>query len=104
MGEEESRGAKSIFEAIRVLLDGNEKLLDYIFEPGGNRLRDRAGILKEDAWSLEEHEQLLIGVALDLWSGSGHVQLWELCEGWDKCDWMRFQSAMQSFIEAPAPR
>jgi hypothetical protein len=64
MGEEENRGVKPIFEAIRALLDGNEKLLDYIFDPGGSRLRDRAGILKEDAWSFEEHEQLLIRVAL----------------------------------------
>lgn len=104
MGEEESRGVKPIFEAIRVLLDGNKKLFDYVFEPGGRRLRDRAGILKEEAWGFEEHEQLLIRVSLDLWSGSGHVQLWELFERWERSDWMRFQSAMQLFIEAPALR
>lgn len=104
MGEEESRGTRSIFEAIRALLDGNKKLLDYIFEPGGRRLRDRAGILKEDAWSFEEHEQLLIRVALDLWSGSGHVQIWELMEAWDQANWQRFFAAVDLINMARARR
>lgn len=104
MGEEESCGAKSVFEAIRVLLDGNKELLDYIFEPGGRRLRHRAGILKEDAWRFEEHEQLLIRVALDLWSGSGHVQIWELMEAWDQVAWHRFFSSVDLINAARACR
>lgn len=95
MGEEENRGTLRIYNAVCVLLSHNERLLEFIFEPGGKRLRQRAGILKEDSWNFEEHEQLLIRVALDLWSGSGHVQLWEMTEAWDRNDWQRFQAAIE---------
>lgn len=100
MGEEESRGSLRIFEAICVLLNHDEKLLNFIFEAGGKRLRERAGILKEDSWNFEESEQLLIRVALDLWSGSGHVQLWELTEAWNQSDWQRFDAAIQLIASA----
>ncbi len=95
MGEEENRGTQRSYNAVCVLLGHNERLLEFIFEPGDKRLRQRAGILKEDFWNFEEHEQLLIRVALDLWSGSGHVQLWEMTEAWDRNDWQRFQAAIE---------
>jgi hypothetical protein len=79
-----------LIEVISKLLDDNEQLLTFLFESTLPKLRKRAGVLKEDSWKFTGEEALLIRVALDIWSGSGHVQLWELIEGWRPEDWRRF--------------
>ena len=58
-------------------------MLEFLFDPEKPRLRKRAGILKEDAWGFSHGEQLMIRLALEFWSGSGHVFLWELIETLD---------------------
>lgn len=99
MEASEDRGARQIFEAISILLGNDQKLMKYLFKYGEFRLRARAGILKEDAWKFSEAEQLLIRVALDFWSGSGHAQLWELLETWNGDDWKRFETAVRHYGE-----
>ncbi len=89
--------ARQIFEAIRILLGNDQNLMNYIFKREKFRLRVRAGILKEDAWKFSDSEQLLIRVALDFWSGSGHAQLWELLENWKVNDWKRFEAAVHHY-------
>lgn len=84
----------SLFRAVSVLLSHNQTLLDFLFDLERPRLRKRVGILRDDAWRFSEEDQLLIRVALDLWSGSGHVQLWELTETWGKVDWTLFSDAV----------
>jgi len=84
----------SFLRAISVLLNHNQALLDFLFDRENPRLRKRAGILRDDAWRFSEREQLLIRVVLDLWSGSGHVQLWEMTEAWGKVDWTLFSVAI----------
>lgn len=83
-----------LFNAISVLVGADEKLIEFLFDPIRPRLRKRAGILRDDSWSFTEEEQLALRVALDLWSGSGHVQLWELIEAWSGEHWQRFSMAM----------
>ncbi|MFZ3230033.1 MAG: hypothetical protein WA160_07500 [Pseudobdellovibrio sp.] len=83
-----------LYRAISVLLKGNQELIQFLFDPEKPRLRRRAGILRDDAWNFSEEDQLLLRVALDLWSGSGHVSLWELIELWDESDWTRFNAAI----------
>lgn len=80
----------SLFRAISNLVNHNQTLLGFLFDAEKPRLRKRAGIIRDDSWSFSEEEQLSIRVALDLWSGSGHVQLWEMIELWDKEDWDLF--------------
>lgn len=87
-------GATKLLESISLLLDNNKKILDFLFDPKSPRLRKRAGILRDDAWNLSEEDQLLVRAALDLWSGSGHVQLWELTEAWEPEIWKRFHAAI----------
>jgi hypothetical protein len=89
-----------LLEMISKLLDDNEQLLTFIFEPTLPKLRKRAGVLKEDSWKFSSGEALLIRVALDIWSGSGHVQLWELIEGWRPKDWRRFIPVIMELGEA----
>ena len=79
-----SSGDKSVREVIFRLLGSDKRLMDFLFESEKPRLRKRAGILKEDAWFFSHGEQLLIRTALDFWSGSGHVALWELLESLDE--------------------
>lgn len=86
----------ALYRAIVILLEGNQELTQFLFDPEKPRLRRRAGILRDDAWKFSEEDQLRIRVALDLWSGSGHVHLWELVELWNKSDWSRFTAAILS--------
>ncbi len=86
----------ALYRAIAILLGGNQELIQFLFDPEKPRLRRRAGILRDDAWKFSEEDQLKIRVALDLWSGSGHVHLWELIELWNKSDWSRFNVAILS--------
>lgn len=91
------KGAVKLIEAISILTNQNQELVTFLFDPNSPRLRKRAGILREDAWKFSEEDQLLVRVALDLWSGSGHVQVWELVEAWDTDNWQRFNQAVLHF-------
>ena len=77
-------------ESIEIILGHNSQLLEFLFDPASPRIRKRAGILRDDLWSFSDEDQLLIRAALDLWSGSGHLQLWEMVETWDKKHWVSF--------------
>lgn len=87
--------AKQLFQAIATIFERDERLMSFFFEKERPRMRMRAGLLREEAWRLSEEEQLLIRVALDIWSGSGHVQIWELLEEWDQAQWETFAAAMR---------
>ena len=89
---------KKILQAIAVLLGNDKNLLNFLFEADTPRLRKRAGILKEDSWRLSDEEQFLIRAALDLWNGSGHLQLWEMIETWDQGHWNNFTKAINIFL------
>lgn len=87
-------GDQSLREVIFRLFDSDERLVDFLFDAEMPRLRKRAGILKEDAWRFSDREQILIRAALDIWSGSGHVNLWELLDGLDGEDLRRVLAAI----------
>jgi len=98
LSPEEQRIGRSIF-----LLVGSEpRLLEFLFDPMEFRIRRRAGILRDEAWEFSDAEQLQIRVALDIWSGSGHVQLWELFEGWEASEWAKFIRAMGELKNLPS--
>jgi hypothetical protein len=84
----------ALLRAISILFGQNQDLISFLFDPEKPRLRKRAGILRDDAWKFSEEDQLVIRVALDLWSGSGHVHLWELIESWDQPAWSALNAAV----------
>lgn len=86
---------KQLLGAIRLLLGDDPTLLKFLFETERPRLKRRSGILRDESWRFSDEEQLLIRAALDLWSGSGHVQLWELLETWESDHWGRFLRAIR---------
>ena len=83
-----------LIKAITILFNDDQRLLEFVFETKRPRLRKRSGILRDDSWNFSSAEQLLIRVALDFWSGSGHTQLWELLETWEPEHWHRFTQAI----------
>ena len=95
----EARLVRSIF-----LLVGSEaKFLEFLFDPQEPKIRKRAGILRDEAREqFSEPEQLVVRAALDLWCGSGHVQLWELVENWEPEQWARFIRAVGELKNLPS--
>lgn len=89
-----SLGDLKLKEIIFRLLAFDKRLLEFIFDPDKPRLRQRAGILKEDVWGFSHGEQIMIRTALELWSGSGHVFLWELIETLDDSNLKRVIEAL----------
>ncbi len=85
---------KQLLGVIRILVGDDPRLLQFLFDPIQPRLRRRAGILKEDSWNFSHGEQGIIRAALDIWSGSGHLLLWEMLETWDHVNWIRFLNAL----------
>lgn len=80
--------------AIALLTRNDEALGAYLFDQSRPRLRERAGILRDDSWKFEREDQLRIRAALDLWSGGGHLFLFEIIEDWGQDDWRAFLKAI----------
>ena len=55
-------------------------LLDFFFDPNEPRLRQLPEELLKESAVMSSGEDLLVRVALDLWSGSGDARVWELIE------------------------
>ena len=87
---------RKLLEGILILTDGRNELLEFLFDPKSPRLRKRAGILREDSWRFSNEDILLIHAALDLWSGSGHLEFWDCLETWDSKSWMQFMAAIST--------
>ena len=91
LSEDQARLARGIF----LLLGSKSSLMKFLFEERAFRLRARPGILRDQAWNFTEAEQLQVRVVLDIWSGSGQVELWELLESWEAEQWARFIAAIR---------
>lgn len=84
------RAEQKLFQAISILLGHDKNLIAFLFHPTEPKIKKRAGVLRDDAWVFSDQEALAIRAALELWSGSGHVNLWELIENWDDRNWLNF--------------
>jgi len=86
-----------LYQCISLLLGYDKRLLEFVFDSEKPKIRKRAGILREDAYCFTDEEQLLIRAALDFWSGSGHLALWEMLEDWNSATWIRFMAALAEY-------
>lgn len=86
-----------LYQCISLLLGYDKRLVEFVFDPEKPKIRKRAGILREDAFCFSHGEQLLIRAALDFWSGSGQLALWEMLETWDSGTWGRFIRAVAEY-------
>lgn len=61
------------------LLGFDQRLMTHLFDPClPHVLRENPAVILEDSWELPLEEQMLVRAALDIWSDSGNVFLWEL--------------------------
>jgi hypothetical protein len=86
-----------LYQCVSLLLGYDKRLIGFVFDPVKPRIRKRAGILREDAYVFSDGEQLLIRAALDFWSGSGQLALWEMLETWDSATWRRFMQSVSEY-------
>ena len=77
------RHERRMLEVLNLIFRNHPELLAFLFEPGQPRLRQAPEILLVEAGVYSSGEKVLLRVALDLWNGSGHAQLWDLIEGLD---------------------
>jgi hypothetical protein len=85
---------RRLFRGICILAGGHKALVGLLFNPKAPQLRDRPGVIRDDSWHLSHEEMLLVQAALDIWSGSGHLALWDCLETWDEENWIRFIAAV----------
>ena len=69
-----------LFESISILFTNHSYLLDFIFDPDAAKLKFNPEVILRGSVDLSSGEDLLIRIALDLWSGSGEAKIWELIE------------------------
>lgn len=64
------------------LFGSDPALTTFLFEPTSlPRLRDNPDTLIFDSWDLNDEQRILVRAALDIWSKSGNVFLWEILDG-----------------------
>ncbi len=71
---------RRLLKGISLVLGKHPKLLLFVFDASTPRLRALPEILLEESATFSAIEDLLVRVALDLWSGSGNAHVWELIE------------------------
>ena len=69
-----------LFKAISLVFKHHPYLLDFLFDPQKPRIRMEPVELLAQSEAFSAGEDLLVRVALDLWSGGGNACIWELIE------------------------
>ena len=71
-------------EVLNLIFQKHPELLKFLFEKEQARLRLDPELLLLEAGVFSSGEKILARVGLDLWNGSGHVQLWDVIERLDE--------------------
>ena len=76
-------------QAISLLLANDPKILRFLFRPGVESLWAPAEDLLWESGVLSSSEQILVRLALDIWSDEGGARLWDAVS---RLDAVRFES------------
>src|ERR1700722_5325782 len=76
----ETKTDQRLLEVIGHMFCKHLYLLDFFFDPNEPRLRRLPEELLKESAVMSSGEDLLVRLALDLWSGSGDARVWELIE------------------------
>lgn len=87
-------------EAIKILLEGHEKLLNHIFHPTEARLNAEPRTVLDCAQCFSSGEYILIQVALDFWDGSGKASLSDIYGFLDRAHYIRVLKSIE-FLKWP---
>jgi hypothetical protein len=74
---------RQLYKAISIVFLNHPNLLEFLFEGEQPRIRLRGLEMRRAAICFSSGEQLLLRVALDMWSGSGNAKIWQLLETLD---------------------
>jgi hypothetical protein len=72
-----------MYQAISLVFHNHPELLEFFFEKDQPRIRFVAEDMRREAAGFSDGQQILIRVALDMWSGSGNAKIWQVLEGLD---------------------
>lgn len=84
------------YRAISILLANNPRLLDYLFQKNRHQLQQPPEEIMEDIGYLSSGEQVLMRIALDLWSGDGAARLGDIVWTLDDVRFDAFLMALES--------
>ncbi len=74
---------RHMYQAISLVFLNHPELLDFFFEKKKPRIRFKPLEMRKAAAGFSSGEQILIRVALDMWSGSGNAKIWQMLETLD---------------------
>jgi hypothetical protein len=78
---EDARPAdKKLFEAISLVCEKSPRLLDFLFDPNKPKLNRTPSELLNMARGFSSSDFLMVRIALDFWSGSGSIGVYELLD------------------------
>ena len=83
-----------IYLAIDMIFRSNPGLKTYMFGQDKFRLRAEPEDIIENASGLSSGQQILLRIALDLWSGSGKTDLYDLLTTLDEENFINFLEAL----------
>ena len=86
-------------EAIKILFGRETRLLDFLFHPDKPRLSASLDLIKSDMRCFSSGEQVLINIALDIWSSDGGIHFDDLYATLDYRTFRRCMKALR-FIKA----
>lgn len=71
---------REIYIVIKMIFHSHPKLLDFFFDKVHARLRYEPMKMLKALGALSGGEQILVRIAMDVWSGSGNAKLWRILE------------------------
>src|SRR4051794_32454833 len=71
------------YDLIALIFSNHPKLLEFFFEKNQARLSLPPEAMLKELGCFSSGEQVLLRVALDMWSGSGNAFVWQLIETLD---------------------
>ncbi len=88
-----------LLKAICIVFRKHPKLLSFLFDPHSPVLRAQPEALMKESRDFSSGEDLLVRVALDMWSGSGEAYVYELIEILDNTNLFNVLEGLQ-FLKA----
>ena len=92
-------GQAHLLNAISILFNHDEQLLEFFFSHKEPVLRLPARCLVNESNGFEHKDQLLIRVALDYWNRRGYAKLGDMLNQWDFEYWLRFLESVSHLQE-----
>jgi hypothetical protein len=92
---------REIYIVIRMIFQNHPKLLEFLFDKAYARLRYEPMEMWKALGALSGGEQILVRIAMDVWSGSGNAKLWRILEILDDQSLSNVLNALRTLRRLP---